>query len=183
MHGIVLNQLKEFVVSNHGFEAWETVQRESGLETTVYVPVTEYPDEDVLALLEAAVELTGVEQSELLQSFGRFLVPRLVDTYGVHVDRDWTGLELVANVEEYIHVALREKQLSTYTPPELEAAWIDDDRVRVIYGSDRGLCHLARGLLEGVGDYFDEPLSVREEACTHEGADRCEFVVRAAVRP
>lgn len=180
MHGIVLKGLKDFVVSRYDHETWLVVQREAGIDGKVYVPITDYDDEDVLALVEAASELTGTEVPRLLREFGQFLVPPLVETYGVHVDEDWTGLELLANVESYIHTALRAKQLSTYTPPNLSAEWDGSDHVRVTYRSDRELCALAKGLISGVGDYYGEPLSVREQSCMLDGDDRCELLVTRA---
>ncbi|MFB6130984.1 MAG: heme NO-binding domain-containing protein [Salinigranum sp.] len=177
MHGIVLKQLKDFVVETEGLDAWQAVLEEAGLSGSVFVPVTEYPDEDVLALVAAATELTGSDPEVLLEAFGRFLVGPLVETYGVHVDREWTGLELVANVERYIHEALRAKRLSTYTPPKLEAEWRGDDSVGVVYRSERGFCHLARGIIVGVGRHFEEPFDVEETACVHDGDGHCEFVV------
>lgn len=180
MHGIVLKGLKDFVISEYDHEAWADIQREAGLEGKVYVPVTEYDDEDVLALVDAASEATGIDVPTLLEEFGRFLVPPLVETYGVHVDRDWTGLQLVANTPEYIHMALRAKQLSTYTPPNLTAEWVDDDRVLVTYSSGRELCPLAKGLLYGVGSYYDEPFEIAEETCMLEGDGQCELLVSTA---
>lgn len=177
MHGIVLAQLKDFVVETYDRETWQTILREAGLSGTMYVPVTEYPDEDVFAIIDAAADLTGMEPTELQAAFGRFLVEPLVGTYGVHVEQDWTGLELVANVEQYIHEALRAKQLSNYTPPELEAEWRGEDRVALLYHSERQLCHLARGLIRGVGDHFDESFHIEETSCMHEGDEHCEFVV------
>jgi predicted hydrocarbon binding protein len=180
VHGIVLKGLKDFVVESYDRETWSTLQREAGLPHRLYVPVTEYPDEDVLALVETASRLTEIPVAELLESFGRFIVPPLVETYGVHVDADWTGLELIANVETYIHLALRAKQISTYTPPELESEWRGADTVRVVYRSDRQLCDLARGIIKGVGDYFDEPYEIEEPVCMHEGGDHCELLVTRA---
>lgn len=180
MHGIVLKGLKDFVVSSYDRETWHTLQEAAGVDGKIYVPVTEYPDEDVLALVEAASESTGIAPPELLRDFGRFLIPSLLETYGVHVGSDWTGLELIANVEDYIHQALRAKQLSTYTPPALEAEWLDEDRVLVTYTSDRQLCDLAKGLIEGVGDYYDQPLEISEEECMLEAGDQCELIVTEA---
>lgn len=177
MHGIVLKGLKDFVVESYDREAWQRIQAEASLEGKVYVPVTEYPDDDVLALVGAASEVTDIPAADLLFEFGKFLVPGLIETYGVHVDGDWTGLELVANVEKYIHEALREKQLSAYTPPELESGWLDDDRVGIIYSSDRELCALAKGLITGIGSYFDESFEVTERACMKNGSNQCEIVV------
>lgn len=180
MHGIVLKGLKDFVVSEYDREAWQAIQQEAGVGRTVYVPLTEYEDADVLALVGAASELTGTDVPTLLDEFGRFLVPPLVETYGVHVDEDWTGLELLANVEEYIHTALRAKQLSSFTPPNLHAEWEGSDQVRITYGSDRELCALAKGLIRGVGAHYGEPLVLEEPSCMLDGDERCEILVTRA---
>ncbi|RKD93865.1 heme-NO-binding protein [Halopiger aswanensis] len=177
VHGIILKGLKDFVTEEYDEETWTALHEAAGLRTRLYVPVTEYPDEIVLELVDAATDLTGLEEEALLAAFGRFLVPHLLSTYGVHVDREWTGLELIANVETYIHEALRAKQTGEFTPPELRTRRVDDRRVALAYESDRGLCALARGLLEGIADYYDEPLHIEQRRCMHEGADCCVFVV------
>lgn len=177
MHGIVLKGLKDFVIDTYDRETWHALQREAPVEETLYVPVTEYPDEHVLSLVETALDMTGLSSQELLEAFGAYIVPPLVETYGVHVDQDWTGLELIANAETYIHTALRAKQLSTYTPPQLRTQWLDNDRVEVVYTSGRGLCALVTGIVSGVGAYYDEPLDTTETDCIHDGAESCRFVV------
>ena len=177
VHGIVLKGLKDFVTTGYDHEAWMAIQREAGLEGQIYVPVTEYEDADVLGLVAAASAVTGEDVPKLLDEFGQFLVPPLVETYGVHVDKEWTGLELIANAETYIHEALRAKQLSTYTPPDIAAEWVTDDSVRVTYGSERQLCALAKGLIYGIGSYYDEQFQIVEETCMHEGGDCCKILV------
>ncbi|MFC6961885.1 heme NO-binding domain-containing protein [Halocatena marina] len=180
MHGIVLKGLKDFVVTHHGHEAWQAIQTEAGLKGKIYVPVTEYPDEEVMTLVGAASSITDTDVPDLLEEFGRFLVTPLLETYGVHVNKDWTGLELVANVEKYIHTSLRAKEISAYTPPELQSGWIESDRVGIIYDSDRKLCHFARGLMVGIGQYFNDPLRIEEPSCMHNGDNQCRFVVSRA---
>ncbi|WP_416838716.1 heme NO-binding domain-containing protein [Haloferax sp. DFSO52] len=176
MHGIVLNQLKDFVVETYDRDTWATLQREAGLPGRLYVPVEEYPDEELIALLDAASELTDNSVPELLEAFGEFLVPPLLETYSVHIERDWTGIELIANIKAF-HLALREKAISTYDTPKVETGWRDNETVSVIYRSERQFCHLARGLIFGVSDHFDEPYEVTEPTCMHDGDDYCEFLV------
>ena len=177
MHGIVLKGLKDFVVEQYDLDTWHALRENAGIEMKMYVPISEYPDEEVLALVDSAVELTGIDAPDLLAAFGEFLVPQLVETYGVHVDEDWTGLDLIANVETYIHEALRAKNLSEFAPPELSAERVGDDRVSITYASDRELCDLAKGLVRGIGAYYDEQLAVDEPACMHDGDPHCELVV------
>jgi len=177
MHGIVLHGLKAFVTDVYDEDAWDAILEDAGIAPQIYVPVTDYDDEDVFAIVGAASELTGEEPDDLLYEFGRYVVPTLVETYGVHVDQDWTGLDLVANVETYIHEALRAKRLSEFTPPGLQTKRVDEDRVLVRYTSDRELCDLAKGLLQGIGDYYGENLAVSEHRCMHDGADSCDLEV------
>lgn len=177
MHGVVMKGLKDYVVDAYGRGTWQETLAAASLEGSVYVPVRTYDDGEALALLDAAATVTGTDDATFRRSFGRHLVPSLVETYGVHVDGDWSALELLANAEEYIHEALRGKALNAYGPPALEAERVGEDRVELYYGSDRGLCDLAEGIVYGVSDQFDTPLSVDERACMEHGASRCEFVV------
>lgn len=177
MHGIILYGLKKFVVDTYDESAWQAVRERADVEGGLYIPVTTYPDEDVFELIGAASELTGESPEDLQYAFGRYIVPKLVETYGVHVDRDWTGLDLVENVEKYIHQALRAKKIADFAPPGIGAERLDERRVLVTYGSDRQLCHVARGILDGVADYYEEPWTISERTCMHDGDARCEFLV------
>lgn len=177
MHGIILKELKHFVVDTYDQDAWNAVVDEAGIDRSLFVPVTSYPDEYVFELVGAAAELTGESAEDLQYEFGRYVVPSLVETYGVHVDADWTGLELLENVEEYIHEALRAKNLSEFTPPGIDAERRGDDRILVTYSSDRMLCNVARGVLQGVADHYEESWQITERRCMHDGDEKCELLV------
>lgn len=177
MHGIILKGLKDFTIEHYDRDTWNLIREEADVEPRLYVPVTDYPDEHVVELVAAACEVSGLEADELMRAFGRFIVPPLVKTYGVHVREDWDGLELVENVEDSIHKALRAKQISNFDPPEISARREGDDRVVVEYGSDRRLCAVAVGILEGIGEFYDESYTITEQQCMHDGAPKCEIDV------
>lgn len=183
MHGIILKGLKDFTVENYGESVWDQMRDEADVDRTLYVPVTDYPDEHVVELVTTASELSGVDTPDLMRAFGRFIVPMLVKYYGVHVQEDWDGLELVENVEEYIHMALRSKNLSEFDPPSIDARREGEHRVVVEYGSDRELCDVAIGILEGVGEFYEETYDITEQQCMHGGAATCKIVVAREAAP
>jgi len=183
MHGIVLKSLKDFVVDTYDTETWRAIQAEAGVPGKLYVPVSEYTDEETLALVAAASELSGEDEADLLYEFGRYAVGPLVETYGVHVDGEWTGLDLLANTETYIHRALRAKQLSEFTPPKLQSKRLGEDAVVVRYGSDRGLCMLAEGIIDGVGEHYGELYRIDHRTCQLEGDPHCDLVVQRPEEP
>lgn len=173
-----MKALKDFVVDTYDAGTWRQLLEDSGVGYKIYVPVTEYDDGEAMAIVGAAVETTDLSQEELLVAFGEYLVDPLVSTYGVHVDGEWTALELLANVETYIHEALRAKNVSEFTPPDVSAERVDESTVRMVYRSDRGLCQLIPGLLDGIAGHYGTELATTERRCMHEGADHCEFVIR-----
>ncbi|WP_435344632.1 heme NO-binding domain-containing protein [Haloarchaeobius sp. HRN-SO-5] len=173
-----MKSLKDFVVGEYDAATWRAIQEEAGLDGKIYVPVSEYDDEEAIALVGAASELSGEDEADLLYAFGRYIVEPLVQTYGVHVDREWSGLDLLANVETYIHEALRAKDLSEFTPPALQAKRIDGRTVVIRYGSDRELCKLAEGIIDGVGEHYGESYDIAHGTCQHVGDPHCDLVVR-----
>lgn len=180
VHGIVLRGFKEFVVGRSDRRTWRDLHEAAGLEPRLYVPLTEYPDETLASLIDAAADRAGADEAALLAAFGRALAPQLLSTFDVHVDEGWSALELIANVEEYIHEALRTKRVSEFAPPTLRSRRLDEERIAVAYESDRRLCPFARGILVGIGDDYDRSLRVGERRCVRDGASRCEFVVSGA---
>ncbi len=177
MHGIILKTLQAFVVDTYGEDAWLSIQREADLEEKVYVPVTVYPDRDVYELVHTAGELTDQSPRTILAQYGKWVVPPLLETYDLHIDDEWDGLELIANIQQF-HTSLRTRDLTTLTTPRIRSERIDENRVKITYDSDRKLCDIARGAIEGVADHFDENLVYKEQTCMHDGDDACRFDIR-----
>ena len=59
MHGIIHLELQNFVVQHHGEAAWRALTDAAGLSGEIYTPLRSYPDEQLVALVQAALQLTG----------------------------------------------------------------------------------------------------------------------------
>lgn len=168
--------MKDYVVKERGQEAWDDICREAGLDHQIYLTVDTYDDGELLRLASAAANLTGEPIPDLLESYGRFTASRLLETYQNVIEEEWGALELLANAEEHVHATLRTYN-SNIDPPELVCRRDDDSQITVFYHSDRRLCFVARGLIHGIADHYDERLDISEEICMHDGANYCKFVV------
>ena len=175
MHGIVLMELKKHVEQAYGPQTWSALLIAAGLPGTIYNAMGEYPDEEVLAIVGAACEATGKSADEVLEGFGRFLVPDLVATYGFLVQPGWDALDLIANTEKTIHTVVRTRDGAT--PPVLEVTRQGPDALSLRYSSSRQLCALAKGIAKGVGDFYETPLEVAETTCMHRGAPHCQLEI------
>lgn len=179
MHGAIFKQFKDFVAATLGAGAWDDLRDQAGVDRTIYMSTRSYPDDELLALLAAASEATGTPEQELLEEFGEFLGPALLEMYRAQIDDAWDAIDLIDHTEDAIHevVRLREPEAD---PPALETTRVDGSTVDVHYTSDRHLCGLAKGITAAVGDHFDQSLSVRESQCMLDGADSCELRITTA---
>ena len=174
MHGSICCIVKKFVETNHGSEAWEAMLEHAGYKGLVLSPIGTYPDEAVFALLGAGCELLQVELEDLLRVLGRFAGPELIGFAGTMLHPDWKTFELLSNVESLIHRTIR-MQNPTAQPANIQAFRLSDDEAQIVYSSRRGLCALAHGIIEGIADFYQEEISIREVTCAKQGHPFCTF--------
>lgn len=177
MHGVVFAELKEFVETTHGEEQWQTILDTAETSTNSYLAISSYPDEDLLALVEAAQTATGQSQDEILHAFGTFAAPDLLQKYDTFLDDDWTALDVLEHTEDAMHKAVRLKEEDA-APPELDCQRVDTDEVIIDYSSELQLCQFGEGLIEGIADEHGTTVSTTQEHCMLEGDDRCEIHIR-----
>lgn len=176
MHGIVHKTLKEYVVERTDDDTWETVVEQAGLEPRLYLPVSNYDDEEVDAILETLSSMAARERREIERDFGRALAPELLSTFSAHIGRDRELTELLVSFDRIyddIDVATEETAL-----PELSCRHEGDHAV-VTYDTHRAhrYCGLAHGILDGLIAAYGADASVTETACADDGADACRFRV------
>jgi len=178
MHGIVMQQLKNFVTEQYGRAFWKEIKSQSTDRTEFYLPLREYPDAELQAILSTLVAETGIQTETLLYEFGIYAADGLLTTYNVYIDDSWEAIDLVANVETYIHTALRRRSSAEFTPPKLESSRLDPETVEIVYRSQRELCPFAKGLLMGIAANYDTEFVITESQCMHEGADECVMLIQ-----
>lgn len=176
MHGLLFKSMKDYVVENHGKEAWLEVCKAADIDKRIYLTIDTYPDEDLIRIFEAAADHVGSSVPKLLESYGRFTAGQLLDNHRNIVDDDWDALDVIAHADDGIHDVLRDRYPGV-EPPELNCHREDDTRVTVEYRSDRGLCFVAKGIIRGIARRYDDHLTVTETSCMHEGGECCELVV------
>ena len=183
MHGAIFAELERFAVGSIGADFWKQMLDSAGLGARVYLPVATYPDEEALALVGAASQLSGKSAAEILTSFGEHLAPPLLDMYGSLLRPTWRTLDLLEHTETTIHRIVRQREPDA-TPPELTCERTSDQEVVITYRSPRRLCALAIGLARGVARHYAESIEIQERECMHRGAPHCVIRLRlAAAQP
>jgi hypothetical protein len=177
MHGIVFTELQKFVISKHGYEGWSGLLDKAGLGQKIYLPAGEYPDSEIASLVSTASKITGSAPSEILESFGEFIVPSLLRMYGHLLKPEWKSLDVIEHTEGTVHAVVRVSDPAA-KPPKLQARRQGRDTVVLVYTSPRQMCALAIGIGKGVARSFKETLSIRQSQCMHQGAPFCEIIYK-----
>ncbi|MBC8038477.1 MAG: heme NO-binding domain-containing protein [Rhizobiales bacterium] len=161
MHGIIHSELKKFVETKHGANAWKAVLQEAGFENKVYLSNTVYADEEAIAIVTAASRLTGTPPEDILENFGEFIVPALMSTFRPMTKSTWKTMDLLLNTEETIHKAVRIKNPGAQ-PPRLKFKQTGPNTLRFNYNSWRRMSSVAKGIIKGVAKYYGETVDIQE---------------------
>ena len=177
MKGVVFNLLNEMVEERFGFEAWESLLEATGSDG-VFVATESYPDEELLALVGAASEATGIAVPDLVRAFGTYMVPRFREHYPKFFE-DHTHLRsFLLTVDQVILVEVRKLMPDAGLPEFADEDDDDEDDLTMIYRSPRKLCALAEGLIDGSATAFGTEYELVHDVCMHKGADHCRLEMR-----
>lgn len=175
MKGIIFNLLEDFLKERLGEEKFEELFESCSLKTREpFVGPGSYPDEDLLAIVDRAVEVTGMTKPEALRTFGRFCIGRLAWKYPPFFDRHHDAKAFFRTLNA-LHSLEVKKLYADAKPPEFVMEEPSPDRLIMRYVSERKLCPLVEGLIEGVAEHYRSLIRYRQSQCMLEGAPSCEF--------
>lgn len=180
MYGVIHSALKQMVVDRHGTECWQRLSSAAGHGQEAMLTMRPYDDAVTLSLIEATAKVLDLRVEEALRVFGRYWIidfaPGSYGTLLAHTGHDtFSFLDNLNNLHDRIATAFAE-----FRPPVFTVERVSPDTMRVNYHSTRqGLTPFVVGLLEGMQDRFDEPMTVTIEAEeTGEHGDHTTFLLR-----
>jgi predicted hydrocarbon binding protein len=176
---MVFVELKKYVETRLGHDAWKAMLSEAGQKNQMFTSTRVYDDSHALAMVVAASKIAGLSTDEVLEDFGQFMLPDLMQWFRALTRPEWTFLDFVENLERTIHRVVRIKESSS-TPPSLICQRLGRNEAKITYCSPRKMCAFARGLLQGLAVHYGEAVRIIEPACMLRGAPSCEIRVSVA---
>ncbi len=161
MHGLIHAELERFVETSYGAEAWKTVLNEAGLGEKVYLPGLTYADHEAAAIVSATSQFTNTPAAELLERFGQFLAPTLINIYEHLIQPGWKTMDLLLHTEETIHKVVRQRKFGPQ-PPRLQFEQTGPNTLNFNYDSPRQMSALGKGIIRGVAKHYGEKVEIEE---------------------
>jgi hypothetical protein len=117
--------------------------------------------------VEAASSVTGRLVAEVLEEFGEFITPALLNMFGHLLRAEWKTIDVIDHTEG-----------TGAKPPKLQTVRRGPDEVVLIYTSPRQMCGFAIGIGKGLAQHFGDHVIATQALCMHKGASKCEIVFR-----
>ncbi len=179
MKGIVFNILEALIVEKFGDETMEEIYANvqfSGDVLPFIVPET-YPDSDLYAMVGFLSKKTSIPVDDLIFEFGKFMFPVFYNKYPIFFENIDSPIEFLKSVNDIIHVEVK-KIFEEATPPLVTVKQIKENQIVLNYQSERKLCRLLEGLLEGLASHFKKEIFYAHKACMKNGEDQCVYDVK-----
>jgi hypothetical protein len=126
-----------------------------------YTAVGTYDHHELVTLVQALATRLGQPPGELVREFGRHLFTRFVQSHPRFFVDIHDAFEFLMRVEGVIHVEVRKLYADTALPTF--GSERGDDRLTLVYRSERRLEDLAHGLIEGCLAHFGERATIERQ--------------------
>ncbi|MEG3640351.1 heme NO-binding domain-containing protein [Magnetococcus sp. PR-3] len=161
MHGVIFLALEEYLDERMGEEVWEQVVETAGIPDSDFTPDRMYDAQDWEALLLATAQVMGKERADVLEEFGTYMVPGLMEMGDAMnlLDPRWRTMDYLENGKDLIHAAIR-MQIPDFKPPDIRALRLRQGEAAVAYMAKNRMGPLLKGVAQGLGNHFEEELAI-----------------------
>lgn len=178
MLGVVFTEFMEMVEARFSPDVLDRIIERAAPESGgAYTAVGYYPHEEIVALVLALSEESGLPADALVRAFGQHLFGRFTQGYAPMIVGRKGTIDLLCQLDGDIHVAVR-KLYPEARLPRFHVISREGDQLHLAYESPRGMEALALGMIEGSIRHFDEALQVDWAPGTYEGRTVSVFHVR-----
>ena len=180
MHGLIFVTWEGFLAENFGSTFLNTYRAAIG-ETSQTAPLATriYDDATLLAGVGVACQLTKLSVDVMLRRYGRYFITNGLTSYrcAYLLNQVFSGRDLLLMMRK-AHGQMRLSP-DTMTPPlfEYEVISPTSPEFVIVYESERKLCSLLVGAVEGAALRYGEQVRLVEQSCMKRGAPTCRFEV------
>lgn len=176
MKGFIFTEFLELVEEKFGLAMVDKIIQQSDLKSAgIYTSVGTYEFGEMLQLLTHLSENTEIEIDDLLLVYSEHLFVVLTKTYPDLIKSFTNPMDLLSSIENHIHVEV----LKIYPDAQLPTFILEkrtEDKLIMLYKSDRALYTLGKGLMLETFKLFDVPVVVDYEKLNEKGTEVRFFV-------
>lgn len=177
MRGIIFTEFVSLVEEKFGVQMADALLSLPGLtDGGAYTSVGRYPHGEMLTMVTALSERTGLPADELCKVFGEWLFGKLARAFEFSVKPHADAFSFLASLDAIIHAEVR-KLYPDAELPQVPVTHLDDRRLVMEYRSKRPFADVAEGLLRGCLMWFGERADIEREPLDGTPANAARFTL------
>ena len=162
MKGIIFNEFLEMVDELFGYEIVDRIITDSNLPNDgAYTSIGTYPHSELLALVVNLSKCTQIDVPQLMETYGKHIFKVFTKSYSRFVNSYTSSFELLAHVEDTIHVEVLKLYPEAQLPTLLTKLRSDTEMI-LIYKSTRAMSDFAKGLIYGCFSHYNEEVEIKD---------------------
>lgn len=178
MKGFIFTEFFELVEYRFGLAMVDKIIMQSELDSDgAYTAVGSYDFSEMLQLITNLSKNTNIDVDDLFLVYSEHLFSVLVKTHPDLVKHYKDPMDLIASIENHIHVEVQkiypDAQLPTF---ELEER--TDDKMVMVYKSDKALYVLGKGLMLETFKLFKTPVNIEYQKLNDTGTEVRFFITK-----
>ena len=171
MKGIVFTDFLELVEEKYGLEMVDDIINQSKLNSGgAYTSIGTYEFSEMLQLISNLSLNTSVSVDDLLMIFAEHFFKTLIKSHPNLVQHYKSPMDLLASIENHIHLEVQ-KIYPDAQLPTFELILHEENKMIMIYKSDKALYILGKGLMEETFKLFGEHAIIEFEKLKEDGTE------------
>jgi hypothetical protein len=178
VQGVILDEMRMYVVGAYGDPAWAEVMKRAGRPLNhEYLADKVYPDQQLGLLAMQTAEVAGKPLADVLEGFGEAMVPDMFKYYSILANPRWSFIDFLLGMEPLLHSALR-LHAADAEPTKVHATRTGPETVQIVYESPLRACSAVRGVIQGAALHYGVEVEISEEQCVLRGDPACVITVK-----
>lgn len=171
MKGIVFTEFLDLVEDKFGLEMVDKIIDQSELDSGgVYTSIGTYRFSEMLQLLQNLSQNTGASIDNLLLVYGEHFFSIIEDSYPGLLATYKDPIEMLASIENHIHVEVRKIYPDAELPTFVVEAQTENTLI-MIYKSSRAMHHFGLGLMNKTFEHFNAKATIDLEKIKEDGTE------------
>lgn len=180
MKGVVFTEFMEMVEDRFSADMADDIIDDANLPSRgIYTAVGTYPHEEVVALVVALSQRTGLSVQDLLLTFGEYLFGSFAVGYPAFLAGISDPFVFLSGIEDIIHTEVR-KLYPDAELPRFDVERHDERQLILLYDSRRHFEDLAEGLMRGCVTHFGGEVTIEREVVGEGDSRKERFVLTRA---
>lgn len=177
MKGIIFTEFLDMVEEKFGYDTVDhIIEQAADPEDGSYTSVSTYDHTQLVQLVVALHQKSGISLRDLQMTYGRYLFGRLAINYPKLLEGVKDPFDLLLNIELMIHTEVR-KLYPEANPPKFIGEKLNEDTLRLTYYSHRSMGDVAEGLMHGCADHYGEKFEIKQTV-VEEGGQKVQFEIK-----